>query len=1091
MSLPISVRKSDSSIEESTTESPYESHLENLKKLPVPYSDIYHVLTSYDTIPIDILSSRFRKAASDLTVWLETAKLAVLDLKVEAQQKSANGKQDVSEIDMIMNRFHPNIEMMVELRDKVGPRLETSDTTQEQQLRGKNEAEEPALTGQELQHTTKTIQYGWGALKTMLDEVKGIFASAQTRRELLTQMENVLAEVENIELTMDRLQDERSRHVQGSSTTAEMPSSPPYSLSTSPLDTGVTSLEETQGRQQRSTDALADIDSQIESLTPRIGALTSQLDALTSKDPTQDELQDQYRELLGLWDDAKARREKIGDELKEERWLAVFEQVAGQVESMMESMDRAIVHCKGLVDQIKAMVREKVVPTAPIDRDHLYTIFKSFEAKHKYYAPAVNKMLNMLENGIDSRTTKNTEILQKHRIMKTKWDQLRDSLDQVELDLDSIEEMLDILDASIPSHIPTPPAQLPERPLFAMRRSRTQSEWRSPEPPALFQPPQQAQQVQPVQQRGRRPLPLTSSLQSPAGSPNESLRARNRSPMNTQRHRPWSPVPSITSLPSMLSPNTYVNYRSLSRSPSRSPSRQTSDKPRPWCPSTKTTSPSIPGIPHSPSAAATYAPRSRSSSRQEYDPDPSRPPLSRSASSMSRTRSTSCTPSLNGGPSQLKPVFSPVGSMSKLSAGAQTARSTSPTPGSAASGRKSQLKLPPPVVTNSLTRSRQNSAPTPTSATLATTMSQRRSSSPIPYGREAPSGQRQSMFSPPPTVRQRQSSAQNVGDGIQNLQRNRRTSLDNHGRLQTSRTTTTAAASGGYFAERVGSVYGPGPGSTTGSSSSMGLETCPVPPFEEPASPSTSSSSSVGSFSRLQPSRFQQLQEQQQHQHQQQQHQQQQHQQQQHQQQQQEQSKKAQNKSELPDLLEKVRVQERPSASYVSVRGDELDEEFARILNASPIQMQVRRLGEGKYYFGGRVEERAHGRIVALGGKMVLCRLMEYGRSSSQAADDSQTSSGRSLSGVEEALYKQQQQQQQGMNTLRRPEPAASRSTRMRARSFNSPVSSSSSAPAAKAGSGKKRKVMVRVGGGWQDLDIFLLDHCSLADDAATLRVGH
>jgi hypothetical protein len=342
------------------------------------------------------------------------------------------------------------------------------------------------------------------------------------------------------------------------------------------------SSEATQSK-QRNIEVLTLLDSRIELLEPVIQSLAAEIEAQSTGDTEKDGLLDQFRQLTRLWMDLKARREKIGEEIKEERWLGVFDQVAGQVESMMESMDRAIIHCKGLIDQIKNMVKEKIIPTAPIDRDHLYTIFKSFEAKHKYYAPAVNKMLNMLENGIESRMTRNVDVIQKHRAMKATWELLRGSLDRVELDLNDIESMLDILDASIPTYISTPPAQLPEKPLFAMRKSQTQAEWKAPGPPTLFQPSHQTQQPQ----RGRRPPPASSvsTYQNPTQS---SLRSRTRSPLNVAtpppRHRPWSPAPSLGSMSSMLSPNMNTNYRAHSRSPSPTPSRANSDKLRPWCP---------------------------------------------------------------------------------------------------------------------------------------------------------------------------------------------------------------------------------------------------------------------------------------------------------------------------------------------------------------------------------------------------------------------------------------------------------------------------------------------------------------------------
>lgn len=160
-------------------------------------------------------------------------------------------------------------------------------------------------------------------------------------------------------------------------------------------------------------------------------------------------------------------------------------------------------------------------------------------------------------------------------------------------------------------------------------------------------------------------------------------------------------------------------------------------------------------------------------------------------------------------------------------------------------------------------------------------------------------------------------------------------------------------------------------------------------------------------------------------------------------------------------------------APYVLVRGDEMDEEFARIMIASPVQMEVRRLAEGKYYFGGRLEDQPAG-TVTVGGKMVLCRLMEYNRlsfSGASGSDDAQK--------MQEALVGTRPRSRSSTMT---PVVTAGRTTR--AASVGSvPVSTNTSRTGRKT-----RKVLVRVGGGWQDLDIFLLDHSFLANESAVIK---
>ncbi|KAF9106568.1 hypothetical protein BGX29_009095 [Mortierella sp. GBA35] len=975
----------------------YHSQLDSLKRLPVPYGDLYHSLSAFDSSPIDAINAIFRKAASDLSAWLETAEMTVYGLEVDVEQDGISDGRDVGEIDVMMNRFQPNISMLVELGDKMRSKVGITEIDTSLQSDDDVLAEAP-MTEQELHQTIQAIESSWNSLKAMVAKVKGILASIRTRGDHLTRMENVLAEIEEIGLKMDSFQEERMRCTpdQGTPGSARSPPSPTLSLSSTTTETMTVASEGAQSK-QRNTEVLTLLDSRIELLGPVVQSLAAEIEAQSAGDTEKDGLLDQFRQLIKLWEDLKARREKIGEEIKEERWLGVFDQVAGQVESMMESMDRAIIHCKGLIDQIKNMVREKVIPTAPIDRDHLYTIFKSFEAKHKYYAPAVNKMLNMLENGIETRMTRNPDVIQKHRAMKATWEQLRGRLDRVELDLNDIESMLDILDASIPSYISTPPAQLPEKPLFAMRRPQTQADWKPPNPPTF----------------------ADTTIPNPVISTFQDTITLERS------------APTSTLVPCAV------------------------------CQHTKTTSPSIPGIPYSPSAASTYTPRSTSSmgNRRDASPSPA-PSLSRSASVISRSRSTSCTPSLNRSQSELKPIFSPVGSLSKLSSGVQSTSSSSSAaaPGTVSTiafGRKTQLKLPPPVVTNS-TRLRQNSAPgsAPPHIQSISPMTRSRASSSVAAITTATTTQSSSSARPPVfsplMARSRRSSMQNgqssQATDDQVLYRHRRPSLG-----------APKPISSTYDLDRLDSAYGSVPGSAVGHGN---------PVFDEPASPSASSSSSISSLGRAQSTQQQQP--------------------------------RRPSRSGLPSLMKEMSIKVTGTVAtrpYVAIRGDVLDDEFAKIVNASPVQMQIRRLGEGKYYFGGKVEEVSTGGYSTVGGKMVLCRLMEHGRPTTAGTEeDSGVSSGGSHSGTEDAIQQQLKQRQPigsrqvptATKTLRRPEPAAQRNARSRATSMTNTPSTTTAATA--AANGKNKKVMVRVGGGWQDLDLFLLDHYSLTNESVALR---
>ncbi|KAF9928561.1 hypothetical protein FBU30_002299 [Linnemannia zychae] len=968
----------------------YHAQIENLKRLPIPYSDIYHALSAHDTIPLRNLHERFLSAAASLTTWLETAEMAVFALELDVgQQESATDKGDVGQMDVIMNRFQPNIEMLVELQEKIESRVKAATAVELQDII-------PQKIEQDLQQTTQNIKSSWASLKQMLEKVKGDLAGARLRAELMTHMDNVLTDIEDICTSIDAYNNERSAMT--SDEEGLLPSKFGHS--------------DAQAK-QRSLDTLAQVDSRIEILIARVDFLDNRVGSLPTDEPGQsneskDALQSRYQQVLCRWDDLKFRRERISEELKEDKWLEVFEQVAEQVESMMESMERAIIHCQGLLDQIKGMVRQKIVPDAPIDREHLYSIFKSFEAKQKYYAPAVNKMLDMLENGIESRTTRNMDVISRHQSMNLKWDQLQDGLERVDMELDDVERLLDILDDSRTPYLPKLPLKKAETPAATTKRTpatpNKPGAWKAPTTQATTV--QQRQQQQKLQQqklqqqkqanqaqRGRRPPPLSSSMRSPSPSPG---RSRTRSPLGEygSHRRPWSPANSNSGLSQsgLLSPSALNNYRSLSPSPSRSPSR---------CPSVSITSPGIPGIPQALTTASTHLPRPVSSAGQNRGESPAL--TGRAGSSMSNgARSATNTPSMKAS-SQYKPVFSPAGSNSKLSSGIHSTLSSPASSTSSAGARKTQLPMPssrPP------SQQRSSMSPSPQLQRPGSRGYGHGASSPVPtnYASSTASSNRLST-----------SSASSLSAGRQRqFSSNSANSQAYHGYSQN------------FFDDR---SYSSRPGSASGSTSSLGRDPYHhYQSYEEPTSPSASSNSSVTSASRYHQQHY----------------------------------GRDRDQHLLPELMDKMKVHVEDNRPYVATRGDELDEEFARVLNANPIQMPVHRLGEGKYYFGGRIEDQN-----LVGGKLYLCRLMEYSRVGS-SEEDSGVSSGGSHSGIDDGL-RPSGRSQAGRTTGGLAGLRAEENARRDAKK-------------------RPRKVLVRVGGGWQDLDIFLLDHSSLASDNAIVR---
>jgi len=490
--------------------------------------------------------------------------MAVFALSMDVNQEGASDKRDVGEMDVIMNRFQPNIDMLVELKEKIESRLKAATPAELAEI-------SPQQIEQDLQQTIQNIKASWASLKQMLEKVKGDLAGARLRAELMTQMDNVLLDIEDICASIDSYNNERCSMT--SDEEALLPSK-------------ASSSEAESQAKQRSLVTLAQLDSRIEVLISRIDILDTRVGSLPTDEgignESKDALQSKYQQVQFHWDDLKFRRERVSEELKDDKWLEAFDEVASQVESMMESIERAVVHCQGLLDHIKLMVRQKTVPDAPIDRDHLYSIFKSFEAKHKYYTPAVNQMLDMLENGIESRTSRNMDVVSRHQAMNLKWSQLEDGIERVDIELDDVERLLDILDDYRTPYLPKLPTKNVPPPAAPAKRAQgtpLKPGWNSSTVARakLAGEKQQQSQARQAGQRGRQ-QPPSSSVRSPVPSRGRSM---TRSPEEEyyEYRRPWSPANSNSGLSQSGLLMSLNDYRSLSPSPTR----EGLHRLRPWC----------------------------------------------------------------------------------------------------------------------------------------------------------------------------------------------------------------------------------------------------------------------------------------------------------------------------------------------------------------------------------------------------------------------------------------------------------------------------------------------------------------------------
>lgn len=119
------------------------------------------------------------------------------------------------------------------------------------------------------------------------------------------------------------------------------------------------------------------------------------------------ELQDKRSRLEQGWKTLEKEAEDLRRELGEDRWILVFRNAGRQAEKMCESVERSICKLQEAID----------AGTQHVNRPALAKRVESFEAKRTHYGPAIDRVLAIIQKGVEDRLTVNGEVLRLHADM--------------------------------------------------------------------------------------------------------------------------------------------------------------------------------------------------------------------------------------------------------------------------------------------------------------------------------------------------------------------------------------------------------------------------------------------------------------------------------------------------------------------------------------------------------------------------------------------------------------------------------------------------------------------------------------------------
>ena len=259
---------------------------------------------------------------------------------------------------------------------------------------------------------------------------------------------------------------------------------------------------------------------------------------------------DQRREQLeAQWKKIESDAESLRRELSEDRWILVFRNAGRQALKMEESITRSF-------NKLKECVEAAEYQTNP---PSFAKKVESYENKKVHYGPAIERVLAIIDRGVQDRLTVNGEILRIQSDMKRRWAALQAEMREMDGNLEEInsesyreKQLRDSVstvmssERSIASSLVDTPGSSPASSVVGTSRKSSFQGSRTPTP--LMNPKSRqrsSSRLGPSSIPRRIPLTQSGEFTTPASSPlatrTGSGKAPARSELPVPNNRPrWS-----------------------------------------------------------------------------------------------------------------------------------------------------------------------------------------------------------------------------------------------------------------------------------------------------------------------------------------------------------------------------------------------------------------------------------------------------------------------------------------------------------------------------------------------------------------------
>lgn len=423
----------------SLTRMTFSSQLSQLTSLNLPNpSSLQTSISSIPTTPAAVIT--WSGAAEQIRQWLQKASELVrgLDAEDDVEWAAAGGREGLAIVDAALGKFE----------SLIGVYVTAIEDLQEREDIGKVPTEELKAVVDQVEN----ILTEWEKVRKLLKGVKGQVELAMEWEELWNvvlgdiglEMENLTRLVFEMEETRHKAMATESNLESGSIDMQELEtiveeaptggrisknhrfSLPPSFAASSPIASpGIANGQE---------------DSSLLALFARMQPLRASLDFLpmtlssfearaeTVLPTACQELEARRAGLEKKWKKLESDAEGLRRELGEDRWVLVFRKAGRQALKLCESVERSISKLQESID----------VGTQHSNPPALAKKAESYEAKKTHYGPAIERVLSIIEKGVNDRLTVNGEILRLHQDTRARWTSIESEIKDMDLALDNL-----------------------------------------------------------------------------------------------------------------------------------------------------------------------------------------------------------------------------------------------------------------------------------------------------------------------------------------------------------------------------------------------------------------------------------------------------------------------------------------------------------------------------------------------------------------------------------------------------------------------------------------------------------------------------